>query len=414
MPPVVPTEYITCPGANPHPGNAALRCAGAVHKVDYPVGADAFVVVDYESVASGLSDPRLSKQIDKAPAWFRGAIMDNSPSLAHNMLLADPPEHARLRAPVGRALTPGRIERLRPHVQDTTDDLIDAFPDSGEVELMSAFAYTLPALVVCEFIGIPVQDRTMFQQWGQILSESPGDPDASQRANDRAVTYIEELLAARNADPRDDLVTDLMRAADDGALSYEELVSTLVSVTIAGHKTTSNLIGNGIYALLCHPDQLELLLSDPQLMPSAIEEFLRYEGPVDRGTLRVAAEGIRIGQVDIPKESFVHLSLTAANRDPAVFSDPDRLDITRTPNRHMSFGPGTHACAGAGLARLEAHIAFSTLLRRLPDMELAVPPEDITWLSDTSVSRGLEALPIRIKRRLPRFPVTNGGTTDGR
>lgn len=413
-PPVVPTEYITCPGANPHPVNAALRCGGAVHKVDYPAGAEAFVVVDYESVASGLSDPRLSKRIDKAPAWFRAAIMDNSPSLAHNMLLTDPPEHARLRAPVGRALTAGRIERLRPHIQDTTDDLIDAFPGSGEVDLINAFAYILPALVVCELIGIPVQDRTMFQQWSQTLSESPGDPDASQRANDQAVTYIEELLVIRRKEPRDDLITDLMRAADDGVLNHQELVSTLVSVTIAGHKTTTNLIGNGMYALLSHPDQLELLRSDPQLMPSAIEEFLRYEGPVDRGTLRVAVENIRLGQVDIPKESFVHLSLTAANHDPAVFPDPDRLDITRTPNRHMSFGPGTHNCAGSGLARLEGHIAFSTLLRRLPDIELAVPPGDITWRSDTSVSRGLEALPIRVKRRLPRYPVPPGGTTDGR
>jgi cytochrome P450 len=406
MPPEVPTEFITCPGANPHPGNAALRRAGPVQKIDYPEGSDeSFVVLDHECVSTALSDPRLSKQISNAPAWFRDAVMGNSPILAHTMLTADPPEHARLRAPIGKALMPRRIEPLRPRIQEIADDLIDAFPDSGEVDLMSAFAYALPVMVICEFIGIPARDRATFRDWGQVLSQSPGHlADASLRrsVNDKVVTYLEELLAIRREDGRDDVITDLVRAADDGALRHDELVSTIMFVMIAGHKTTSNLIGNGMYLLLTHPGQLELLRSDPGLLPTAIEEFLRYECPVDRATFRVATQDIHLGHTDIPARSFVHLSFTAANHDPAVFTDPDRLDITRTPNRHLSFGPGTHFCAGSALARMEGQIAFSALLRRLPDLELAVPAQDLTWLADTSVSRGLEALPLRIKERLPR------------
>lgn len=407
MPPAIPAEFFTCPGANPHPATAALRRAGPVQRIDYPEGSrsPAFVALDHASVTSVLSDPRISKDPANAPAWFREALLKNSPVLARTMLGTDPPEHARLRAPVGRALLPRKVEPLRPRIQKIADDLIDAFPSCGEVELMSAFAGALPVLVIGEFIGIPAQDQDKFRAWGQALSESPGrltDADERRKANDQSVAYLEELVATRRDDPREDLLTELIRATDTGALAPDELVPMISFSIIAGYKTTANLIGNGMAGLLAHPDQLELLRSDPGLMPSAIEELLRYECPVDRGTLRVTTEDIRLGGCDIPKESFVHISITAANHDPAVFSDPDRIDITRTPNPHVSFGPGTHYCAGAALARLEGNIAFSTLLRRLVAPELAVPPQDLTWISDTSVSRGLEALPLRYKERLPR------------
>ena len=421
-PPVVTAEFFTCPGANPHPGNAELRRAGPVLKIDYPAAppgtqSQAFVVLDHACVMSALSDPRLSKEVANAPAWFRDAIVQNSPLQVHTMLSTDPPEHAGRRALVGRALMPRRIEPLRPRIQEITDDLIDAFPDSGEVELMSAFASVLPALAVSEFIGIPAEDQGKLREWGLVLSQSPGrlaDASVRRSANDQSVAYLEELLVSRRDDPRDDLITELIRGADTGALDPRELVSMLSFVIIAGYKTTANLIGNGMFGLLTQPDQLKLLRSDPGLMPSAIEELLRYEGPVDRGTLRVTTENIRIGQVDIPRESFVHLSFTTANHDPAVFAEPDRIDITRAPNPHVSFGPGTHFCAGAALARLEGQIAFSALLRRLTGLELAVPPQDLTWIADTSVSRGLEALPLRFKERLPRETADREGSAGGR
>jgi cytochrome P450 len=182
----------------------------------------------------------------------------------------------------------------------------------------------------------------------------------------------------------------------------EELVSTMIQLILAGHKTTASLIGNGTVALLRHPDQLAMLRANPSLVPAAVEEFLRYEGSVDRGSLRVAAEEMELGGVCIPKESFVHLSVSSANRDPAVFADPDQLDITRSPNKHFGFGHGAHFCAGAPLARLEVQIAFASLLRRVPKIELAVPFEELSWFSDTSIARGLEALPVRTEGRLPR------------
>ena len=184
--------------------------------------------------------------------------------------------------------------------------------------------------------------------------------------------------------------------------SDEELISTIIFLIIAGHKTTANLIGNGMEALLRHPDQLARLRAEPAMVPSAVEEFLRYEGSVDRGTLRVAAEDMHLGGVDIPKGAFVHLSISAADRDPAAFEDPDRFDITRSPNRHLAFGHGAHFCAGAPLARLEGQVAFATLLRRLPVLDLAVPAQELTWVADSSISRGLERLPIRIAGRRPR------------
>ncbi|MGW7098706.1 cytochrome P450 family protein [Streptomyces sp. NPDC054838] len=407
--PVVPAAYVTCPGADPHPSVARLRDRGPVHPIDFPSGAadPAYVVVDHASVLRAFGDPGISKTLDAAPDWFREQTVQNSSVLTSNMLLADPPEHTRLRKLVGRAFLPRRMELLRPRVQKITDDLIDAFPDSGEFDLLDSFALPLPMMVICAFLGVPYADRDRFIDWGRVLSQDPSQEGeaASQRkrVNDDVVGYFTDVLAQRRAEPREDLLGDLVRAADeDGMFTDEELVSTAIFLVIAGHKTTANLVGNGVWALLSHPEQLELLRRRPELMDSAVEELLRYEGSVDRGTLRTATRDLTLGGAHIPKGSFVHLSVSAANRDPAVFTEPDRLDITRTPNRHMTFGHGPHFCAGAPLARLEGQIAFETLLRRIPGIEFAVPPGTLTWVADSSISRGLERLPIRIAGKLPR------------
>ena len=257
---LVPQEFVTCPGVNPHPANSALRAAGAVHRIDFPVGAQAYMVLGHESVASAFTDPRLSKRLENGPAWFSEETLENSAVLGHNMLLADGAEHSRLRTPVARAFSIRRMERLRPRVQELTDDLIDALPGSGEVDLMSAFALALPLMVICEFLGVPDEDRPLFQNWGMVLSQCPSDPgeEGERKAvSDEVQEYLTRMLAVRRRDLRADLVSDLIRAADEeGRYSDEELISTLVFLIIAGHKTTANLIGNGMQALLRHPDQL--------------------------------------------------------------------------------------------------------------------------------------------------------------
>jgi cytochrome P450 len=406
---VVPTEFVTSEQAarDPNPANAALRARGPVHRIDFPPDAPAYLVVDYEHARRAFTDTRLSKRLDKGPSWFRERMVRNSPVLTDNLLSADAPDHTRLRNLVSRAFTPRSVERLRPRIQEIVDDLIDDFPVPGVVDLMRSFALPLPLTVICEFLGAPVEDHHRFERWAVVLSQSAyADGDDGQRrrqTSDEARDYFVELLAQRRQRPREDLFSDLIRAADgDGMFTDEELVSTGIFLIIAGHKTTANLIGNGMHALLTHPDQLALLRADPSLVTSAVEEILRFGPPVERSSLRFATEDLVIGGQQVPRGSFVHVSVGAVARDPAEFADPDRFDIARTPNPHMAFGHGPHFCAGAPLARLEGVIAFETLLRRLPTIDLAAPADQLTWVADSSISRGLHALPVRVAGRRPR------------
>jgi cytochrome P450 len=400
----LPAEFFTVPPADPHVQNAALRATCPVRRIDYPPGGEAYVVADYPTVFNAFSDPRLSKDPANAPAWFRAALEESSPVLIHHMLSADPPRHTRLRKLVGQAFMPRHIEQSRSRIQEITDDLIDGFPDSGQIDLMD-FALALPMQVICELLGVPFSIRPEMHRWGVIISGAPYPDEESSRQLRRASESIEQFFAdlvrIRRSAPEDDLTSEILRAAEDEHTD-DEVISTLVLLIIAGHRTTANLIGNGIRALLLHPDQLEMLRSNPKLAPTAAEEFLRYEAPVYRGTLRIATEDMRLGGVDISKESFVHLMIDCANRDPSEFDDPDRLDITRKINRHLAFGWGAHFCVGAPLSRIEGQVACVTLLRRLPGLRLAVPADQLKWVSRNSPSRGLEALPVRYDRRLPR------------
>jgi cytochrome P450 len=402
----LPPEFFNDPGKDPHGWAAALRQGCPVHKIDHPPGAEAYVVADYATSLKAFTDRRLSKRVDAAPDWFQEQLRDASPVLIRNMITADPPDHTRLRKLVSKAFTARRMELMRPRVQQITDDLIDEFPESGPLDLMT-FAYALPMRVISEFLRIPDHERPQVQADVVMLSEAPYPDEERNRllrvASDKIERYLIDLLAARRKDLGEDLVSALIRAADeDEVFTEDELVSTLVLLIIAGHKTTANLIGNGTQALLRHPDQLELLRGDPSLAESAVEEFLRFESPVFRGTIRIATEDIRLGDMDVPKESFVHLLLSSANRDPDAFDDPDRLDITRTPNKHFAFGHGAHFCAGAPLSRVEGSVAFPTLLRRLPGLRLAVAPDELDWIFDNSTSRGLASLPVDYDARLPR------------
>lgn len=403
----LPPEFFDDPNPRRHADNAALRSACPVHPINHPPGAEAYIVMDHATVGEAFADPRLSKRVSAAPAWWQDLLKDSSPVLIDNMLLADAPEHTRLRKLISRAFTPRKMALLRPRIQDYTDELIDAFPDAPGVTDLCEFALSLPLKVICEFLGVPYEDRDKLHEWGLLLSGAPYPDEETNRrlkwASDSIEAYLTALLDDRRSHLDEDLVSSLLRAADEEARFTDmELISTLILLINAGHKTTANLVGNGMEALFSFPDQLALLRSDPSLAPSAVEEFLRWEPPVYRGTLRIATEDMTVAGVDIGAESFVHVMITSANRDPAVFADPDRLDITRGQNKHFSFGVGAHFCPGAPLSRLEGEIAFSTLLRRLPDLRLAVRAEEVGWRFDNTVGRGLAALPVAYDMKLPR------------
>jgi cytochrome P450 len=404
MPDMLPSEFFTNPGPSPHAATAELRSRCPVHRINVPPGAEAYAVLGNKVVEEAFCDSRLSKQVESLPARYRDKAVANSLLVAGNMGFADPPKHTRLRKPISRAFMRRTVVRLRPRIQDIVDDLIDAFPSSGDIDLLTAFALPLPLIVICEYLGIPVEDRPLFLQWSYILSQDPLQHAEAElkAASEEFADYFTTLVAERRTDLRKDLLSELIRARDEGAFSERELLSTILLLIIAGHKTVANMLGNGTALLLRHPEQLAMLRAAPELIPSAIEEILRYEGSAAWASLRVAAEDMQLGGVHIPKGSFVHLSLSAAGHDPGVYDDPERFDITRSPNHHLSFGHGSHFCIGAPLARLQGEIAFSTLLRRLPRFELAVPPEEVAWLADSSLSRGLESLPIRVLERLPR------------
>jgi cytochrome P450 len=322
------------------------------------------------------------------------------------MLIADAPEHSRLRKLVSKAFVPRRMQDLRPRIQEITDQLIDEFPESGELDLME-FARVLPVMVIFEYLRIDTADRQMLFGWSKILGGAPYTDDEQSRqlkeASAKFEQYILDLLETRRSNLGDDLVSQLLIAADEeDRFSIEEIASTMSLLIIAGQRTTTNLIGNGMHALLTHPDQFTLLKAQPDLVISAVEEFLRWESPSYRATLRVAKEDMEIAGVAVGKEAFVHVLIAAANRDPKVFDDPDHLDITRGSNKHLTFGHGAHYCPGAPLSRLEGYVAFPALLGRLDGLELAIAEQDTEWIYDNSVSRGLARLPVRYTRCRPR------------
>lgn len=401
---ILPSEFFTNPGPSPHAATAELRSKCPVHRINIPPGAQAYAVLGNKVIEQAFGDSRLTKQVENLPDPYREKAADNSLLVIGNLGFADPPKHTRLKKPISRSFLPRTVDRLRPRIQDIVDDLIDAFPGSGEIDLLSSFALPLPLITICEYLGIPVEDRPLFQEWSYILSQDPlQHPEADlKRASREFRDYFTALVAERRTNLRNDLLSELVRARDAGAFNEDELLSTILLLIIAGHKTVANMVGNGTALLLRHPEQLAMLRTNPELVPSAIEEILRYEGSAAWASLRVAAEDMQLGGVHIPKGSFVHLSLSSAGHDSEVYDDPERFDITRSPNHHLSFGHGTHFCVGAPLARIQGEIAFTTLLRRLPQFELAVAPEEIVWVADSSLSRGLEALPIRLQGRLPR------------
>ena len=379
---------------DPHPIYAKLRADAPVYKTRYyEMGAQSWLLTRYDDCEMLQSDPRFTKNYGRInPATdYR-----NSPMVAINrhMLSVDPPDHTRLRGLVHKAFTPRIISAMNDRVQEIADSLLDAVQGRSDMDLTADFAFPLPITVIAQLLGIPAEDRNNFRDWSQTIVLGR-NYDAVTRAAMEFIMYMNELFDQRRAAPQDDLISNLIQVEEAGdKLAREELMSMIFLLLVAGHETTVNLIANGTLTLLTHPDQMESLRDDPTLIRSAIEEMLRFESPVASTTNRFALEDVEIrGQV-ILKGDLVLASLIGANRDPEVFENPDAFDIRRNPNRHMAFGYGLHYCLGAPLARMEGAIAINTLLRRLPNLQLAVDPRDIEW-NESLLLRSMKALPVR-------------------
>lgn len=301
----------------------------------------------------------------------------------NHLLNKDGADHRRLRGLVSKAFTPRMIGQMRPRIQAIADELLDQIADQGTADLVETYAFPLPIIVIAELLGIPAEDRDKFRTWSDAVMMPALTPEAQAETlvNLQAfVAYLRQLFEQRRQEPQPDLVSALLQAEEAGdRLSEEELFSMVILLIIAGHETTVSLLGNATLALLQHPEQMAQLRDNPDLMATAVEEFLRYDGPVERAMNRWATEEVAInGRILQPGDPIIVL-IGGANRDPAHFDDPDRLDIERNPTRHLAFGRGSHYCLGAPLARLEAEIALNTLLRRLPNLRLAVAPEELNW-----------------------------------
>ncbi|GCF09983.1 cytochrome P450 family protein [Dictyobacter arantiisoli] len=319
-------------------------------------------------------------------------------AFSQNLLGVDPPDHTRLRKLVSKAFTPHMIEQLRPRIQQITDELLDAVQETGTMDLIADFAFPLPLTVIAEMLGIPISERQQFRAWTQALLASltsPQHEEAGVAAAEAFISSINTLLASKRRHPGADLTSDLLRAEEQGdMLSENELITMIWQLVVGGHETTVNLLGDGMLALLQHPEQMSLLQHNPDLLSSTVEELLRHTAPVLFAAVRWASEDIPLhGQV-IRKGEMVRISLCAANTDPQQFSDPTVLDITRQVNQHLAFGRGIHYCLGAPLARLEGQIALGTLLRRFPHLHLACQPEQLEW-NPFPYLRGLKALPVQ-------------------
>ncbi|WP_156725646.1 cytochrome P450 family protein [Streptomyces apocyni] len=391
--------------ADPYPTYARLRDAAPVQKV--PTGSGgrySYLVTGYAEAREAFTDPRLSKNTTRFFAG-RPSQRDLHPAVSQNMLATDPPQHARLRALVTKAFTTGAVARLRPYIAGLVDELLDAWPDHGRVDLVAGLAVPLPVTVICEMLGVPEADRQLVRTWSSDLFAA-GDPGRIDAASHAVAGYLTDLVASRRdalgspggpgerGEPGACLLDDLIAVRDgQDRLTEDELISLAVLLLVAGHETTTNFIGNAALALLQHPESLTRLRAEPQLLGGVLDELLRFDSPVGVATFRYSTEPLTLGGTEIPAGVPVLIAPGAANRDPARFPNPDQLDLTRGGTGHLAFGHGIHRCLGAPLARAEAELAIGALLSRFPQARLATPTEELTW-RHTRLMRGLTSLPL--------------------
>jgi cytochrome P450 len=376
---------------DPHPTLARIRAELPAAPVAMPRGDRAWLVTRYDDVRAALADQRLYRDFRKNPGGAFGP-------LGTNMLSTDLPDHTRLRKLIAGEFTARGVERLRPRIASIAAELLDAMDSHDEVDLIAAFSLPLAATVICELLGVPPADRDKFRAWsGNILSATVS-PATASTASEEMAAYFANVVDERRQSPRaDDLTSALIHACDEGdRLTEHEVVSMLLLLIVAGHDTTVNLIASGVLALLTHPGSWSRLRAQPESLPTAVEELLRFTSPVNHATFRFTGCPVAIGNVLIPKQETVLAVLGSANRDPSRFASPDALDLDRDASGHMAFGHGIHYCLGAPLARLEGVIAFGMLVSRFPEMSLAVPVSSLRWRESTQM-RGLETLPVRLR-----------------
>ncbi|MFJ9059653.1 cytochrome P450 [Streptomyces sp. NBC_00111] len=390
---------------DPYPAYASLREHSPVHRTTLPSGVEAWLVTRYADARQALADSRLSKNpahhAEDAHGKSRTGIPgERSANLMTHLLNIDPPDHTRLRRLVSKAFTPRRVAEFAPRVQELTDHLIDGFADRGTADLIHDFAFPLPIYAICDLLGVPSEDQDDFRDWAGMMIRHGGGPRGGvARSVKRIRSYLADLIHRKRENPGDDLISDLIRASDHGEhLSENEVAAMCFVILFAGFETTINLIGNGAHALFRNPAQRSVFqnavdLNDHALLDTAVEELLRFDGPVEIATWRYATEALVIGEQHIREGDPVLVVLAAADRDPARFEEPDTLDLSRRDNQHLGYGHGIHYCLGAPLARLEGRTALATLFHRLPDLQPATSPDELRWRGGL-IMRGLRTLPV--------------------
>lgn len=389
--------------SNPFPVFAQLRSLGAVVMMPSFTGSaggpSTWVVTRLEEAVQVLKnqrftvDPSTIVRDDDQQALESGGLGE---LLDQSMVAVDEPDHRRLRSLVSKAFTPRYIQSLRPGIQQIADDLLDQVQEQGRMDLVNAYAFPLPITVISTMLGVPAEGRALIRAWSELFSGGGGvrRDSSSLLITESFAKYLRQLIAEKRAQPQDDLISQLVQIEEAGdRLSEGELVSMIALLVFAGHETTSNLIGNGMLTLFDHPAQLQRLKDDLSLVPTAVEEFLRYNGPVLAPAPRYATEDVTLGGQQIRKGDMVLTLLGSANHDEAQFSQPEELDIARSLNHHVAFGQGIHVCLGAPLARLEGDIAFTTLLRRFPNIRLDTPRDEVKW-KGSPILHGLSSLPV--------------------
>lgn len=380
--------------ADPYPTYDRLREGCPVRRIPTGSGGHhAYLITGHSEAREAFTDPRLSKDTARFFAG-RPSNRDLHPAISRNMLASDPPAHTRHRRVATRLFTTGRVRELRPFITRVVEDLTAPWRPGADIDLVADLAIPLPVTVVCELLGVPQGDRTALAAWSHDLFDAT-DTARIDAASHRIGDYLTDLIDTARANPGDGPLHSLLRDCGEGGLDREETVSLAALLLVAGHETTTHFIGNAVLALLRHPDALDRLRRDPDLIPAALDELLRFDSPVSVATFRHSTQDLRVGGIDIPAGYPVLIAPGAANRDPSRFPDPAALDLDRDATAHLSFGHGIHRCPGAPLARAEAEITLRTLLTRYPNTRLAVPPDALTW-RHTRLTRGLRALPLTL------------------
>lgn len=382
--------------ANPYPVFRQLRTADPVHRIVLAEGHTAWLITRYKDGEEILRDQRFvkdirralsSSEVEKQLPWLKGV----------HMLSSDPPDHTRLRTLISSSLTPRLVEQWHERIQFVTHELLNAVAARGTMDLIGDFALPLSITVIAEMLGVASADHTRFRAWSRTIVETANAPSFTPQMRallEEFQAYLLTLISQKRAHPSNDLLSKMIEAESAGdRLSEQELIATTILMIIGGHETTVNLIGNGMLALLLHQEQLQRLKERPELLKTAIEEFLRYHSPLMIATQRWASTDIEVSGKLIQRGELVFVALASANHDEAVIACPEQLDITREANRHLAFGKGIHYCPGASLARLEGQIALSTLLQRMPDIHLTVSSEDLEWQPGIMMI-GLRRMPV--------------------